>query len=57
MGFDARMAIGDQPRRRSWRDVDGSTIKVIQGTTKAELWIPLPPAFQLRWQHGDARIW
>jgi len=27
----------------SWRDVEGSTIKVIQGKTKAELWIPLHP--------------
>jgi hypothetical protein len=39
------------------RDVEGSTIKVIQGKTKAELWIPFPPAFQLRWQRGHARIW
>ena len=30
-------------RRMSWRDVEGSTIKVIQGKTKAELWIPLHP--------------
>jgi integrase len=30
-------------RRMSWRDVEGSTIRVIQGKTKAELWIPLHP--------------
>jgi integrase len=30
-------------RRMSWRDVEGSTIKVIQGKTTAELWIPLHP--------------
>jgi enterobacteria phage integrase len=30
-------------RRMSWRDVEGSMIKVIQGKTKAELWIPLHP--------------
>jgi enterobacteria phage integrase len=36
-------------RRMSWRDVEDSTIKVIQGKTKAELWIVIVVIIVVRW--------